>query len=329
LRQLGSDAYCAETNSSDINDIDGAYISFAKFGGTGVSGRVAKLLARETHSEERRAQRGVNEKAPIQILVEAGARDFPAARSIQLSRGAFTHDLAAKHPVGRLAPNGLNSATRDEAVIRKWFSETPWNIGIVTGLPSGIVVVDIDPRHDGDRSLAALEQEHGPLPPTCRFNTGGGGQHILFRHPRSPVPNSAGTIAAGIDVRGDGGYIVAPPSTHISGGIYSISNDAEFAPLPDWILSATKKAHKPTSWRELADVIPEGQRNDTLTRLSGLLLGCGIDPHTCLDLVLAYNEVHCNPPLTPEEVACTVANIACREFIRRPRTPNKGGSLYD
>lgn len=233
----------------------------------------------------------------------------------------------AKHPVGHLAPSGLKNATRDEAVIKKWFTETPWNIGIVTGRASGIVVIDVDPRHGGDESLAKLEQEHGPLPPTCRFNTGGGGQHILFRHPGQPVPNTAGTIAAGIDVRGDGGFIIAPPSTHISGGVYSISTDAELAPPPDWLLKSTDQPTLITNWRQLADVIPEGQRNDTLARLSGLLLGCGIDPHICLDLLLAYNEVHCSPPLESEEVAETVANIACREFARRARTSHKGASL--
>ena len=121
----------------------------------------------------------------------------------------------AKHPFGRLVPNGLRDASSEPEIVASWFQQSRLNLGIATGAVSGIIVLDIDPRHDGDETLATLEQEHGPLPPTWRFLTGGGGEHILFRHPGAPVPNSAGKVGPGIDVRGDGGYIVAPPSQHI------------------------------------------------------------------------------------------------------------------
>jgi putative DNA primase/helicase len=148
----------------------------------------------------------------------------------------------AKHPVGRLAPNGLKDGTADENIIQRWFNQPDLNIGIVTGAISNIVVLDIDPRHDGDETLAALEKSYGPLPQTWRFLTGGGGEHIIFRHPGGLVPNSAGKIGSGIDVRGDGGYIVAPPSRHISGRPYAISVDHDpenmtLADIPSWARS--------------------------------------------------------------------------------------------
>src|SRR5262249_45039977 len=152
-----------------------------------------------------------------------------------------------KHP---LWPGWQNAATTDLARIEQlWkrdaepYGETPcFNIGIVTGCRSGLVALDIDPRHGGDETLAQLERENGPLPPTPRFLTGGGGEHILFRHPGFPVRNSANELGAGVDTRGDGGYIVAPPSAHISGRRYAISvdhhpQDVGFAPLPDWIIT--------------------------------------------------------------------------------------------
>ena len=86
----------------------------------------------------------------------------------------------AKHPLGRLAPNGLLRASTDEAVIRKWFADEPQaNLGVVT---DKLIVLDIDPRHDGDSSLAALERDHD-FPTTWRVMTGGGGEHVIFACP--------------------------------------------------------------------------------------------------------------------------------------------------
>lgn len=243
----------------------------------------------------------------------------------------------AKHPVGKLASRGLLDASRDPGVIAAWFERESWNIGIATGAVSGIVVLDIDPRHGGDETLAQLEAEHGPLPPTWRFLTGGGGEHILFRHPGGVVKNSAGKIGRGIDLRGDGGYIVAPPSFHISGRAYAISVDHHpdeipLAPLPPWLLSLIaeppapavavrgklKIGREPTDWRtHLGAPIGEGERNMAMARLAGLLLGRRLDPHVCLDLMLAFNAARCKPPLPGPEVVQTIASIARRELASR------------
>lgn len=237
----------------------------------------------------------------------------------------------AKHPVGRLVSRGLLDASRDRATVEHWFSNTTYNIGITTGAVSGIVALDIDPRHDGQETLARIEQTHGPLPPTWRFLTGGRGEHILFRHPGGKIANSAGALGSGVDVRGDGGYIVAPPSMHICGRPYAISVDhhpdeVQLADMPGWLheqLIGAKQCgrrQQPTrrNWRtHVVETYGEGQRNDAVARLAGHLLRARVDPHVCLTLIIAWNRLNCLPPLDDDEVEATVRSIAAREVARR------------
>lgn len=108
-------------------------------------------------------------------------------------------------------------ATTDVSLIRKWWRQWPTaNIGVVTGARSGLVVVDVDPRHGGLDSLRQLEAEHGQLPSAPTVITGSGGLHLYFRHPGGRVPNRVG-LYPGIDLRGDGGLVVCPPSLHAQG----------------------------------------------------------------------------------------------------------------
>lgn len=104
-----------------------------------------------------------------------------------------------KHPIHYLAPRGLKDATVDEGTIKDWWDcEPDANIALATG---SVVVIDIDPRHGGDASLAQLESDHGKIPPTWRVGTGGGGLHIFFKAPTDiAIRNSAGLLGAGIDV---------------------------------------------------------------------------------------------------------------------------------
>src|SRR3990172_8545079 len=100
-------------------------------------------------------------------------------------------------------------------MIRAWWKENPeYNVGIVTGGRSGIIVLDVDPEHGGEESLLALVADLGQLSTTPESLTGGGGRHLLFAHPGVEITNSAGRLGPGLDIRGDGGYIVAPPSIH-------------------------------------------------------------------------------------------------------------------
>src|SRR3989304_5847375 len=107
------------------------------------------------------------------------------------------------------------AATIDNERIRHWFgSGRPHenaNIGIVCGSESGLVALDIDPRHGGDASLAALEAKYGALPATVESQTGGGGRDLRFKKPqKAPIANNSNRLGPGIDVKATGGQIVAP-----------------------------------------------------------------------------------------------------------------------
>jgi hypothetical protein len=147
-----------------------------------------------------------------------------------------------KHP---RTMNGLKDATTDEATISRWWGMWPdANIGIRTGAESGIVVLDVDPRNSGNKSLAALELNNGELPETLASNTGGDGRHILFVRPDAELSKSAGE---GLDIKGEGGYIVAPPSLHASGKRYEWANSTEIAQMPSWLLQHLIERKKPNN----------------------------------------------------------------------------------
>ena len=122
-----------------------------------------------------------------------------------------------KHPRIR---EWQQKASTNELRIREWWKRWPEaNICIATGQASGVVVLDVDPRHHGDRSLQEFESVHGSLPSTPVCRTGGGGCHFYFLAPNGAFPNKA-NVLPGLDIRGDGGYVVAPPSLHVSGERY-------------------------------------------------------------------------------------------------------------
>jgi Bifunctional DNA primase/polymerase, N-terminal/Primase C terminal 1 (PriCT-1) len=227
-----------------------------------------------------------------------------------------------KHPLGTLVPNGLKSATTDNKMITDWWAAWPnANIGIATG---DVVVIDIDPRHGGDAALARLEEKHGKFPPTRRVRTGGGGLHIyLSAPPNVTIKNSTGQLGDGLDVRGHGGYVVAPPSKHVSGKEYEWTADHDLAGVPDWLVATLrqpglKPVTAPADWRELVrNGVIEGKRNDATARLAGHLLRRSVDPRVTLELVLAWNIARCQPPLPPSEVVIIVNSIARLELERR------------
>lgn len=130
-----------------------------------------------------------------------------------------------KHPRTR---NGLKDATTDAATIESWWGMWPdANVGIVCG-PSGLVAIDVDPRHGGDEDWRDIKEKYGKdIQQTVSAHTGGGGEHYIYlapgQMPISNVSNSdkyTGPLGRGIDVRSAGGYIVAPPSLHASGNYY-------------------------------------------------------------------------------------------------------------
>jgi hypothetical protein len=140
------------------------------------------------------------------------------------------------------------------------------------------------------------------------------------------VRNRAG-LAQGIDLRGDGGYVVAPPSVHPSGQRYAWASgrsprDVALAPLPRRLLRAfgARTGRSLDEWQRLVrEGVPQGQRNSTIASLTGHLFWHGIDPEVALELLLAWNRMRCRPPLDDAEVAQVVHNIV--------RLHDEGGSL--
>lgn len=214
----------------------------------------------------------------------------------------------------------FQSERADEVMIRRWLRRWPQaNLAIVTGAVSDLVVLDVDPMHGGDDSLAALERRFGKLPETVEVLTGGGGRHVWFRHPGGFFPNRVG-IRPGLDIRGDGGYVVVPPSLHPSGRRYVFEVDhhpeeVELTALPAWLrnldpTTGQRSGHPRSYWRELlAQGVEQGCRNNTIASLTGHLLWHGVDPVVIEELLQCWNLVRCRPPLDAEEVARTVWSI--------------------
>lgn len=116
-----------------------------------------------------------------------------------------------KHP---LTLHGVHDATTDRRQIRKWWRTWPEaNIGVATGAASGIFVVDAD----GAVGRETLVQLCGN--PRTLMSRTGNGRHYFFRYPGERIRNSV-RFAPGLDVRGDGGYVIAPPSRHQNGKRY-------------------------------------------------------------------------------------------------------------
>lgn len=220
-----------------------------------------------------------------------------------------------KHP---RTLHGLKDATTDAAMIRDWWILRPnANVGIATGRSSGIVVLDVDPLKGGDESLEELQGRYGLVPNTVEVITGGGGRHVYFKHPGDGVVRSAMGLAGlpGLDVKGDGGYVVAPPSRHPSGRRYeweclSHPDDLSLAPVPGWLLHLLDgQSHASTT--TTGRPIPEGQRNATLTSLAGTMRRRGMTEGEILPALQAVNSNRCQPPLAGTEVAY-IARSICR-----------------
>lgn len=249
------------------------------------------------------------------------------SRQSQLARAALVYAKLgfavfpcrrrAKEP---LAEHGCKDATTDLAQIHAWWERGPdANVGIATGLVSGIVVLDIDPRHGGDDALAELEAKNERLPDTPRVLTGGGGIHVWFKHPGgAAIPNSVGTIGPGIDVRGDGGYVIVPPSVHASDTLYRWEETLRIdglplAEIPNWLLDLMRGASAGTAkaWFTPPEEFEEGRRNDYLYRTArSFKERYGLNADEILSSLRGINAARCRPPLDEGELRQIARNAA-------------------
>ena len=251
-----------------------------------------------------------------------------------------------KHPRTR---TGLHEATTDTDRIGAWWRRWPHaNVGINTGRASGLVVLDVDPDHGGITTLRKLVAERGRLPSGLRARTGSGGWHLYFAHPGGTVPNSAGRLGPGLDIRGDGGYVIAPPSNHRAGGTYSFIGAAAPIPaMPGWLHdqvrppSTPRTANDPIHVGEAIDAwvraaildeaarvrhAPEGRRNATLNRAAfslGQIVATGIIDADTVRLVLSDSAFTVG--LGQREIDATIRS-GLTAGLQQPRGPSRRGT---
>jgi len=235
------------------------------------------------------------------------------------SKGMPVFPLNGKVP---LTPRGFKDCTINPGTITEWWEAHPnANIGMPTGATSGWVVLDVDKGNGGFASLAALPE--GKLDGLL-VHTGGGGYHVYFKHPGFEIKNKTRLNGLdGIDVRGDGGYVVVPPSIHPdTGKPYKWSPFNKMGPepvvMPSWLIEMCKEPERkaPLSMPE-EGYFPEGTRKTSLMSWAGKLRRDGFEEAELSAALHAMNESRCNPPLPPHEVQSVVNSALRYEAVHR------------
>jgi hypothetical protein len=241
-----------------------------------------------------------------------------------------------KRPITK---NGFKNATTDEAQIKEWWTKRPTaSIGMPTGHVSGLWVLDID-MPDGSASLAALEKEYGALPETLIQETGSGGGQLFFKCTNGDqIKNSSSELGKNLDVRGDGGYVIVPPSGHPSGKKYQWLSTSKAVEAPEWLVGMVRKnkekKHRPipslsgSTKYGMAAMAQEiislssagnGERNDQLNRSAyslGQLVAGGQLDHGHVSSLLVSTATGIG--LTAKEAECTV-NSGMKSGALEPR----------
>ncbi len=220
--------------------------------------------------------------------------------------------------------------------VEQWWRQHPdANVGIVMGAVSGLVAIDCD----GPASLRLLEERFWAMPPTPWVKTGKG-HHLIFQHPGRPVPNrvrlASDADGNGIDVRGDGGYIVAPPSVHGTGAVYTwIGQEHVSAPLPETLLAAIEgrsgdggSVVSDSAWvDQVLGGVPEGERNATAARMAGYWLAVTDGNEVAAWQALRAWNLGCRPPLPERELQHVFSSI-CKRDRQDPEDPRQPAKVY-
>ncbi len=214
-----------------------------------------------------------------------------------------------------------NIASKDEAVVSRWFRQNPnSNVGIATGPKSNCFVFDVDVAKGGRDSFETLLNRHGQFPDTWQQTTGSGGFHLFFRYPNFQVPNAT-DLFTGIDIRGVGGQVCAPPSIHPNGQRYMWdgAREIEETPLaeaPIWLLDllhTRNENRQPKNGEKLsvAEQIPIGVRHKALVAMAGMLRRMGLNASEILPSLREVNRQRCAEP-KPDAALCQIADSMMR-----------------
>jgi hypothetical protein len=248
----------------------------------------------------------------LKILIDRGWAIFPCHSIVNgaCSCNNPACDSPGKHP---RTYNGVKGASKGIEVVLGWARQFPaCNWGVATGEPSGIVVFDIDVRKaNGFESFESLLVEAGiTAVETFTVATGGGGRHLYFGWNGKPVKNRV-NFRPGVDVRGDGGYVILPGSNHISGGAYVVEQSNDLAYLPDKLLSllgsgagvsSDSSVIAGLSLDKFLDGVEEGSRDDALFRYACKLRRQLGDERAAITLLVLTAAVNSTPPF-PEKDA--------------------------
>lgn len=237
-----------------------------------------------------------------------------AVEYINMGLAVFPIKYKDKIPLTR---NGCKDATTDAAIVKAWWQKYPnANVGIATGLKSGgLFVIDLDIDEDkginGYQTIRDWERKNGILPDTWSSITGRGGYHLFFKSSKQ-ITNRTG-ILEGVDIRGEGGYIVAPPSTHANGHKYEWEyspDDFELVEADEVVykLLETDKREKAESFK-LPEIIISGKRNETIFRFACSLQAKGLPDEAIEASVKAINETKCQPPLKDSELNTIINSV--------------------
>jgi hypothetical protein len=264
--------------------------------------------------------------ADLELVLGLGLAIFPVHGSVDDGNGGWRCTCGnrdcehpAKHP---FCLHGFKDAVHTVCDYRRLcLSHDNLNVGAATG---EIVVIDGDVKHGGDVTLWALVREleiADAVDSTVQAISGSGGPHLYFRASAGIViPSSVSKLALGIDVRAAGGYIIAPPSRRICGGVYAWDaahhpSDTKIAPLPPTLLERIVAALGQknsngtgrSGFKSKAE-IHEGERNDQLHGLGRSLRAQGLAPDAIRAAVRAENKAKCRPPLEESEVEEIITN---------------------
>ena len=240
--------------------------------------------------------------------------------------GSESCNKPGKHP--RSKWKGSSTIALTPAEVRHWWTRFPnSNIGIVTGEISGIAVIDVD-GEEGIRSLEKVGLTISDMPETPTARTGGGGYHLLYRMPEGSNVKTMAGILPKVDIRANGGMIVAPPSLHVSGKHYEwiegkSIEDLDPADFDFSKLTGEKKAEKPKeisetrNWYEqgLKGSPPGDSRNVLATKLAGRYLSLGLTDKEVGFFIRSWNKVN-NPPMEESELSTILKSIIGRDRKR-------------